>query len=274
MKKKFLISFIFLFAIVLCSINVFAEGENKRCLKVEFKKNDFPAAMVVNTNVWTSQDDEFRTNDGNYTIVILAGKKGEDFPELSVPGDLKTKEGVTIDSRPNGAEDPDVSGDEYKFTITLTNYGADGTCEFLGGIELNAGAEPTVPYRDEETEITFSISGEELEYHYVADKPDEADVTYFKFAINSQNSDDLVPFTFGNAKYTYIDGKEPPKNVSKAETKQPIRYHYRYNDSGKVEFCVNGSATDEYTKIMINGTDYSSQAPHTQQEVFERFGGG
>ena len=271
--RSFLITALFIF--VLGYANVYAEsfGEGDRCLNFDFNGNGYESSVKINNHAWTSKNDEFRTSNGNYEIIILAGKKGDSFPWLSTPGGFDTPDNVTVDSRPNPNDDPNVQGDEYKFTITLTNYGKENGCEFLGGPELVDGPEATVPFHDEETEITFSISGEELEYHYVADKPDEADVTYFKFAINSMISDDLVPFTFGNAKYTYIDGKEPPKNVSKAETKQPINYHYRYDDSGKVEFCVNGSATDEYTKIMINGVDYADQAPHTQREVFENFGG-
>ena len=120
--------------------------------------------------------------------------------------------------------------------------------------------------------INITISGDELEYHYVEDKPNEADVTYFKFGINSGISDDIVPFTFGNANYVY-NSNPAPNNVSSVSTKLPIQYEYVYDNTGFVTFYVNGGGTDEYTKIEINGVDYSDQAPHSQEEVFEHLNG-
>ena len=283
MKKIFSYLFIaFIFLFVFSYTNVLAKdlvfyGEGENCFIFDIDTNGFPSSVTVDGYNWdTLNDYRYKSNNNNHTIIILAGKKGNEFPTLSTPGGFRNQEGVTIDERPNPNDDPNVVGDEYKFTITLTNYdnSVSGGCTNVGGLTLQAGDEVENPYRDVEGNITISISGEELEYHYVADKPDEADVTYFKFAINSQISEDLVPFTFGNANYTYIDGKEPPKNVSKVETKQPIRYRYRYNDTGTVEFCVNGGGTDEYTKIEINNHDYSDQAPHTQKDYFKNYGGG
>lgn len=278
---------LFVILIAVCAIlfgcfykktNVFAEnGSGDRCLKLDFRDNGFPAAVVINTFVWNSEDDEFHTTDGNYTIVILAGKRGDDFPQLSTPGGFRDQENVSVDTSPNLDQDPLVDGDEYKITITLTNYGAASGCEFLGGIELTPGPEPETNIIEHPT-ITLDISGDELEYHYVASKPEEDDVARFKIGINNRvergdgtfagaSSNGLIPFRFGNV--TFKDNIEPP-HATGARTTNPITdYEYAYDGSGYVEFCVNGGAADEYTKIEINGVDYSDQAPHTKVEVFE-----
>ena len=263
MKKSLFFITLVLFAIVFSYGNVYAEN----CTQFEFDDGGFPVhSITVNGVAWTSKNDMFDPNNGDYTIIVLAGKKGTEFPFLSTPGGLGTLEAIV---------NPDATGDNdaYKFTFTITNHN-NGACDFIGGLNLVSGPEPTAPTSEVTSDVTITIKGEELEYHYVEDKPNEADVTYFKFDINGGTEEEhLVPFTFGNANYTYIDGKEPPKNVSQVTTKQPISYKYQYDGSGVVEFCVNGGGTDEYTSIKINGTEYSGFAPHTAEEYWETMNG-
>lgn len=259
-KNLFFIAFIFLF--ILSYSNVYAEV----CTQFEIKDGGFPIhSVTVNDQAWTCEDDKFDTNEGNYTIVILAGKKGDEFPELSIPGGLGEVKSVI---------NPDSTGDndKYKFTVTVKNHN-NGACSFIGGLELKSGPEPQREKHEETTKVSITIKGDELEYHYVEDKPNEADVTYFKFDINGGTEEErLVPFTFGNANYTHND-KEPPKNVTQVTTKQPISYKYQYDNSGYVEFCVNGGGTDEYTSIKINDVEYSQYAPHTKEAYWESLNG-
>ena len=255
-KNLYFIAFIFLF--ILSYSNVYAEV----CTQFEIKDGGFPVhSITVNDQAWTCEDDKFDTNNGNYTIVILAGKKGDDFPELSTPGGL----GEVVSVKNSEATGND---DMYKFTVTVKNHN-NGACAFIGGLELKSGPEPKTETHEETASVTITIKGEELEYHYVEDKPNEADVTYFKFDINGGTEEErLVPFTFGNANYTHND-KEPPKNVTQVTTKNPISYKYQYDGSGEVDFCVNGGQTDEYTSIKINDVEYSQYAAHTKEDYWE-----
>lgn len=272
-KTLAIFSFIAVFVIAITYINVLAMttyGTGNECFNFDLDKNGFPVSSVtVNGEKWDTDDDyEYRTNDNNYTIIIKAGKKGEDFPWISTPGGFDNYGSIV--SAPNPDEDPNVVGDEYIFTINVEGQG--GTSEHCAGfgISIQSGPEPTAPSTRAQGNITIEIIGDEMEYHYVADKPDEADVSYFKFGINDGNHEAIVPFTFGNANYTYNDNPAP-NNVSRVTTKTPIEYEYDYDGSGYVTFYINGSATDNYTSIKINGTEYTSQAPHTQTEVFEHY---
>lgn len=115
--------------------------------------------------------------------------------------------------------------------------------------------------------ISINISGSDIEYHYVADKPNEPDVARFKFAINADHiEEDGVPFTFGNA--TFKDGIMPP-NATGVSTTNPIEYEYGYDGSGTVNFFFSGASNIEYTKLIINDVDYANQTPHTKDEIYE-----
>lgn len=254
--KVFLFTLVFFF--VFSYFNVQAES----CTKFDIDKGGFPVkSITINGEAWNSSDDTFETNGGNYTIVILAGKNGSDFPELSTPGGL----GEVVSVQNSGSTG---DNDKYKFTVTVKNHN-NGQCSFIGGLELKSGPEPKVETHEETASVTITIKGEELEYHYVESEPDKADVTYFKFDINGGTEEErLVPFTFGNANYTHND-KEPPKNVTQVTTKNPILYKYQYDGKGKVEFCVNGGQTDEYTSIKINGVEYSQYAAHDKEDYWE-----
>ena len=249
-----------------------SHGTGDYCFNFSLDEGGFPVSSVtVNGETWDHSDDyEYRTNDKNYTIVIKAGKKGQEFPWISTPGGFD--EYGTLTSMPNPDEDPAVENDEYIFTITLGAAAYNGTNEHCSGfgVSIAPGPEPTVPSQRVTGNITIDISGDELEYHYVEDKPNEPDVSPFKFGINDGNSEALVPFTFGNANYTHNDNPAP-NNVSRVTTKTPIEYEYDYDGSGYVTFYINASATADYTSIKINGTEYTSQAPHTQAEVFEHY---
>ena len=64
------------------------------------------------------------------------------------------------------------------------------------------------------------------------------------------------------------------KGLSRVFSNTTVQKHeYDYDGTGYVTFYVNGGGTDEYTKIEINGVDYSNQAPHSQIEVFEHLNG-
>ena len=270
----FTMIFAMLFSYFAPITNVFAlqsHGEGQHCFAFNMDDNGFPVSSVtINGAVWNKTDDHrYYSNNNVYTIVIKAGKKGDQYPWISTAGGLDNYK--TYNAIENPTDDPNVIGDEYLLTLKLNNIPYEGACSNFG-ISLQDGPFPVLPEIAASADINITISGDELEYHYVEDKPNEADVTYFKFGINSGISDDIVPFTFGNANYVYNSNPEP-NNVSSVSTKQPIQYEYDYDGTGYVTFYVNGGGTDEYTKIEINGVDYSNQAPHSQIEVFEHLNG-
>ena len=246
-------------------------GTGTQCFIFDMDENGFQyTSVTINGEVWDkSYDHRYYSNDNVYTIVIKAGKKGDKYPWISTAGGLDDYKTYTAIENPD--DDEAVVGDEYLLTLKLNNMPYEGVCSNFG-ISLQDGPFPVYNITREETNVNITISGDELEYHYVEDKPNEADVTYFKFGINSGISDDIVPFTFGNANYVHNSNPEP-NNVSSVSTKQPIQYEYDYDGTGYVTFYVNGGGTDEYTKIEINGVDYSNQAPHSQIEVFEHLNG-
>lgn len=291
MKKKLLfITLIFLFAFVFYNVSVRAQEAPEYCLNLNVDyENGFTASNIksitVNDTTWTSSTDEFNASANNgklWTIKFVATKNGDEYPFVSTAGGLV----VDDENDPNypgygsykAIPNPD-NENEYIITVTLNdtwpNKGTDEP-KVCGNYGVTITSGPPIENEPEEVtgSVTITVKGEELEYHYVEDKPNEADVTYFKFDINGGTEDErLVPFTFGNANYTYIEGKEPPKNVSEVTTKQPISYKYMYNGSGKVEFCVNGGGTDEYTSIKINDVEYSQYAPHTKEAYWKTLNG-
>ena len=261
------------FALITRVIALTSHGEGEYCMR--FHIDDFGGFLVsnvtVNGEVWDTLDDhEYHTNNNRYEIVVYTGRNEEDDPWISTAGGLDDYKTYYAVENPN--EDPDVDNDEYMLTLIMDGAPYNGACyEF--GVTLVPGPFPVLPVIDAEADISITISGDELEYHYDAEHLDEADVSYFKFDINGGTEDaHLVPFTFRNAEYTYNDGV-PPRNVSSVTTKEPIHYRYTYNGTGTVEFCVNGGGTDEYTHIIINGVDYGDQAPHSKVEHFEAMNG-
>lgn len=285
-KKLFFIAFILLFAIIFYTPNVYAgnKGSGDYCLSFNVGyEGGFSSSNVksikINNIAW-EPGDIFHGNVENgklWIIEFVLTKNGNEYPFVSTPGGLIVED----ENDPNypgygtyrAIPNPD-NDDEFFITVTLKDTWPDkGTAnsEACGGYGVTITSGPQIEAEKYEvtSKVSITIKGEELEYHYVADKPNEADVTYFKFDINGGTEEErLVPFTFGNANYTYND-KEPPKNVTQVTTKQPITYKYLYNGSGKVEFCVNGGQTDEYTSIKINGVEYSQYAAHTKEDYWE-----
>ena len=229
-STKFILSILLIFAVLVTYFvpikNVKADlinhGTGDECFAFDMDANGFPVSSVtVDGYAWDNNNDHrYYSNDNIHTIEILAGKLNNEYPWISTAGGIDDYKIYTAMDNPD--EDPNVEGDEYLLRLVLTNLPYEGQCNSFG-ISLSPGPFPVLPEIHAEADITIQISGDELEYHYVADKPNEADVTYFKFAINSEISDYLVPFTFGNANYVYNDN-EPPKKVSSVSTTQPIHY--------------------------------------------------
>lgn len=249
-------------------------GTGDYCFTMDIDYNGFPVSKVLVNDVEWDKNEEpvFHSTDNVYTIKVYAGKKvleGDEYPWISTAGGMDDYK--TYYSMENVNEDPEVVGDEYVLVLTIHDYPVGQTCTGMGFSIQNG---PLEPYHERVgSEINITIIGDELEYHYVEDKPDEADVSFFKFGINSGISEDIVPFTFGNANYTYND-KEAPKNVSRVTTKHAIYYEYEYDGSGYVTFYINGGGTEYYSSIVINGIDYSNQVPSNQVQVFEHLNDG
>lgn len=255
-------------------------GSGDYCIHFDFDPNtnfEFPVTSVkVNGQEWVkanANEDIYCTTDNQWSIVVLAGKdpnNENEWPHFNTPGGFDQIGNVV--EIPNPEDDPNVTGDEYKLALNLTNWEFSEEVGFFG-IDLTGGGPIENPSQIETTNVSITISGDELEYHYDANDLDKADVTYFKFSINGGTEEEhLVPFRFGNANYTYNENPAP-NNVSSVTTKQPIEYDYPYNGSGTVEFCVNGGATDEYTSLIINNTDYTDRVPHTKAEHWETMNG-
>lgn len=261
---------VFLFTFFSIALSCFGKVnalDNDYCFQFDMDLNGFPVSKVlINGEDW-DKNSQYHSNENKFTIVVYAGKKvleGNEYPTISTAGGLDDYKKYYSSENPN--EDPNVEGDEYILTLIIHDYDDGNTCTFMGYTLQNG---PLEPYSEiAEADISITIIGSELEYHYVEDKPDEADVSFFKFGINSGISDDIVPFTFGNANYT-TNSNEPPKNVDRVTTKQAIHYEYTYDGSGYVTFYINGSGAEFYKSIVINNVDYSDQVPTTQVQVFE-----
>ena len=244
MKKKiFYISFIFLFAIIFYSVGV--KADDTKCFTMDFDNGGFPVASItVNGEAWHSESDTFNTNNGNYEIVILAGKNGDSFPDISTPGGLGTKVAI-----PN----PGSTGtnDKYKLTLTIDNY-ENGACTFLGGISLIPGPEPT---NSVSGNLAVRISGNDLEWH---EQSDEA--SHFTFAINDS---EMIFLKGDNLSFTKENGK-----IVRGETINPEVLPYSVaGDTVTLHMHTNPS---EYIESMtINGVSYN--APKTKEELANAF---
>ena len=246
------------------------QGEGEHCLMFDMDPGNYPVSSItINGHEWNKNDQYmYYNNEDTFTIIVKAGKDGEEYPYISTAQGMDQYTTYTAIENPD--DDPEVVGDEYLLTLIVNNlpFQNNEECRMFG-VSLSTGPFPVYQTNEVEGDISITISGDELEYHYDAQHLDEADVTYFKFDINGgTDAAHLVPFTFRNANYVYNDN-EPPKNVSSVNTIEPIHYSYPYDGTGVVTFCVNGGGTDEYTHIVINGVDYENQAPHSKVEHFE-----
>ena len=262
------------FAFVFGCTKVLAEhtyGTGDVCFTFDIDSNGFPMTEVtVNGYPWEHDTQDpyvYHNSEVVFEIHVLAGKKENDFPEISTPGGFSDY--GHVDSAKNPNDDPNLVGDEYLFTINVDeNMTIGGNGCYGLGLSIHEGPEPG---GSEQTgafgEVTIHINGSDIEYHYVEDKPDEPDAVRLKFAINSNNiEEDQIPFTFGNA--TFKGGVMPP-NATGVSTTNPIDYHYNYDDSGTVDFFIMGASNIEYTKFIINGYDFVDQVPHLKDEIYE-----
>ena len=275
--KKIFIALLIVVAVVFGYTKVqalitYGNPDDDYCFTFDIDPDDFPVSSItINGNPWTddSQGYVYYNDKMEYTIIIKAGQNADhEFPEISTPGGYDQY--GTYSAVPNHEEDSQVEGDEYIFTLVVTDMPLANPDACYGlGLSIHGGPEPQDPQTGENVDINISINGDTLEYHYVEDKPDEADVTRISFSINEG---EIVPFTFGNANYQY-NNNPAPNNVSSVNTKNPIPYTYNYNGSGTVTFHFHGGSAEEFTKIQINGEDYTAQAPHTFDEIYEHIQG-
>ena len=242
MKKIFSFIFVvFTFLFVLAYTNVKAES----CTQFEFNDGGFPVASItINGQAWTSVDDRFEPNEGNYEMIILAGKKGDEFPDLSRPGGLGEKSVI-----PN----PDATGtnDQYKITLTITNHN-DGACAFIGGFSLIPGPEPTNSMNGN---LTVQITGNDLEWHELSDE-----ASHFTFAINDS---EMIFLNGENLDFTKENGK-----IVSGRTINPISLPY--NVAGDtVTLHMHTNASEYIESMTINGVSYNT--PKTREELANAF---
>ena len=257
LPKKFMaftMIFAMLFSYFAPITNVFAEsiGTGESFITFNLDDNGYSVNSVsINGSNWTSSSDEYHSATNEYTIEISTSKKGNSYPDISYGGNLSNY--IEKNAR--------VDGNNYIFTLVVTNPPQNNL-----DVEIVDGS-PISNSTIANGNISINISGSDIEYHYVADKPNEPDAVRFKFAINSSDIEhEQVPFAFGNA--TFKDGVMPP-NATGVSTINPINYEYSYDESGKVDFFIMGASNIEYSKIEINGVNYANQAPHTKDEIYE-----
>ena len=250
----FTMIFAMLFSYFAPITNVFAEsiGTGESYITFNLDDNGYPVNSVsINGSNWTNSSDEYHSATNEYTIEISTSKKGDSYPDISYGGNLSNY--IEKNAR--------VEGNNYIFTLVVTNPPQNNLdVEIVDGPPIDSS---TIVNGN----ISINISGSDIEYHYVADKPNEPDTARLKFAINSSDIEhDQVPFIFGNA--TFKDGVMPP-NATGVSTINPINYEYSYDGSGKVNFFFMGASNIEYSKIEINGVNYANKAPHTKDEIYE-----
>lgn len=244
MMKKFgnylFATLVFLFFV--SYINVSAEV----CTKFEILDGGFPIhSVTVNGQAWVDEYDQFETNNGNYEIIILAGKNGDKFPDISRPGGLGEVERII---------NPDSTGedDKYKLTLTITGYN-DGACAFIGGISLMEGPEPQEP--ETNGNLTIQINGHDLEWHELSDE-----ASHFTFAINDS---EMIFLDGNNLTFTKENGK-----IVSGKTINPINLPY-HPAGNTVTFHMHSNASEYIESMTINGVNYNT--PKTREELANAF---
>ena len=254
MKNKKIFLFAVLFAILCIFTNVKAQvygsTNNPHCLKLtEVRDNGFPIAEVtVNGDVWVEADDEFRSPEGEYSIVILAGKNGNSFPILSLPGNINAE----TKARVNPNDDANVVGDEYILTAHMMEYYNIGEQCNSFAIGVTDGPEPL---EDAVSTLSVTINGENLEWHEPSDE-----ASHFTFSINDS---DMIFLSSDNLSFVREDGK-----IVSGSTVDDITLSY-LPTGNKVTLHMHSNPSEYIESMTINGIAYDT--PNTREEMINAF---
>ena len=263
-KKKLFLSLTFILVLGFCYFNsaievyatTYGDEHAAHCQTVEFDDKDFPVSSIrVNNYIWTDKTDEYRTDNNVYVISILAGKKGEEFPDVSLPGDF-SQNGGSIVKRPNPNASDSIVGDEYILTITLDNMpynGTNGSCSNII-LDMMPGPEPT----DSKTgNLNVTINGTDLEWHEPSDE-----ASHFTFAINNS---EMIFLKSDNLTFT----RDGDNKITRGATINPEQLEYSYDYSGTVTFHMHTTPSEYVSSIVINDHEYPT--PKTREQLIAAY---
>lgn len=227
---------------------------------------DFDHALGPNNEDINSY--EFRNSSKNYEIIIYAGKDSENhFPHVSTAGGFEDA-GGTLTSLVNTAEDQNVVGDEYVFTINIGEGLYNGVhegptnehhCSGFGITLSPNGPDITATTNGSVTGLmNVTINGENLAWHELSEE-----ASPITFAINNSP---MVFLEGENLTFT----KNGNNEITSATTKEAVEMPYDY-DSDTVTFHMNMDSTMRIEELTINGHEYAT--PYTREQranVYDR----
>ena len=224
----------------------FADGYDSSQGHVEYQINDGEWVQVTSDTSVTIPEDVDVTS-------LLFRVVPEDYYEVDFAEGPYLADGTGCAFQAGGA-------DEAREALTGAGYAASLT-DGLEKVSLS-GVAFLATDQDVTGTVSLHVSGD-VGYHY--DVP-----TDLRISINSDHSSTLIPFEAANAVW---DGGVEPPNATGVGTASPISYTYTYDNSGTVDFHVNAQANVRITSFKINGTEYASQCPHTEEQILEHISG-
>lgn len=231
------------------------------CFNLNLVENDYPVSSVtVNDGDWDTVDTHtYFSNNTIFTIVIIAGMKGNSYPAISTPGGFNIKDGGygTYDARPNPDAKDDVEGDEYIFTLTVDVSKKDkGEAHCFGeGLSIVDGPEPVLEI-NKTAKLDVTINGSDLEWHAPSDE-----ASHFTFGINDSDT-----YFLNSDNLEFI--RENDEIIS-GSTIEDMQFDYTYDDSGEVTFHMHTNPSEYIYSITINGEPY--ETPNTREQLIAHY---
>ena len=174
-------------------VNVIAEtyGSGDYHMQVGINSGDFTVDLVqVNDHNWTSNQDEFRSDENVFVIKIWVLKNGDTVPDIGYcGGECGSHIQKTVQIAGNG--------NEYIYTLTVTD--SDNTYMDLSIHGINQGSgggnEPNEPHFDGKAYVIWSC-GNGTCYHYFDDIPnfDDGNSTFYKASTIKADNDPSKSF--------------------------------------------------------------------------------
>lgn len=231
------------------------------------------ANVYATTN--TSLSVTFRDNNNEYGIVQYSLDEGVNWTDIVENANINipvTGDNINLKIVPNDNYNIDYAGIELELDSTkvsnLSTSGIDSSAGYsipssvsevnLNNVEFRSGNSTTPdPNANTTTNVTVTISGEELEY----DAPWSNDAADFVFGINGSQ---MRYLSKDEVNYTLVNNE-----IVGLETKNAIEYKYNYNNEGTVTFNIKTQWDDLITSLKINGTEYNT--PNTKEALIKAF---
>ena len=231
----------------------YGEGDNFIRMEINNELGFTINEVTVNGNEWTDGDDEYRSNDNTYIVIISVSKNGDAIPKVQWGGNWNDYI----------SQEVSVVNDVYTYTLNVTDDEQQG---FLGLSIIeqeeeqqnnNENNNENNPVYDSTAYVNLTISGVEIENPYGEDASEiRVGINYDGFrAIESGNVTNT---------YTQVDGEQ---RISSLTTNNPMGINYSSTNNGKIVIGIRAQWNTYLTNVVINNVSYANQLPKTKNDL-------